>query len=464
MRKSGLLLSSLAAALFVTGCSLTPDYERPDVQTPAWRSSLAQGENAQIAVDWWKNYNSEELDFLIQKALSHNNNLQAALHRVEQARGDLQMAGAELLPSASVTAAYMSGSTVPMNVTDMRNNGIPQYTVNAGIGYELDLFGANRAQKAAAIEALKESEYAYDALALVIMGDVAQTYLNVLNLQERYQIARDNLQSTKELLQVAEARFQIGARTSFDIAQQETVVSNAKAELAGIEQELAVSKNALALLVGEPPQSFDIKGVSLKGMMLPEIAVLQPASLLERRPDIKVLEAQLKAANADIGAARGAFYPSVNIGANLIKAFDPAATALTLASSVYAPIFQGGRLEGNLKKVTARQKELAENYQQTVLSAFKEAEDSIVRVQTTQKRETALRQSASKARKAYDIAKNQYELSVLDFQNVLDAQRMMLEAEDNYARARFETLSASIDLFKAMGGGWKDEQQLQGDL
>ena len=167
--------------------------------------------------------------------------------------------------------------------------------------------------------------------------------------------------------------------------------------------------------------------------------------------------AMLKAANADIGAARAAFYPSVNIGPSLLLAANPSASDLTLAGSVIAPIFQGGRLDGNLDRVTARQKELAENYQQTVLVAFQEAENALTKVQKTLERENALRQAATKAREAYDIAKNQYSLSVIEFQDVLDSQRMMLESEDQYEHARYETLAARIELFKAMGGGWKKE-------
>jgi outer membrane protein TolC len=138
-----------------------------------------------------------------------------------------------------------------------------------------------------------------------------------------------------------------------------------------------------------------------------------------------------------------------------LLAANPSASALTLAGSVIAPIFQGGRLEGNLDRVTARQKELAENYQQTILVAFQEAENAMTKVQKTQEREQALKQAVIKARKAYDIAEQQYSLSVIDFQDVLDAQRTLLESEDQYERARYETLAARVELFKAMGGGWK---------
>ncbi len=394
---------------------------------------------------------------LMERALVNNNNLQASLQRIEQARADLKIAGASLLPSADVTASYMSGSTQAMNITDMRNKGIPDYTADAGLSYELDLFGANRAKVDASKSGLKGTQYAHDALALVIMGDVAQNYFNVLNLKERRRIAQNNLEATHDLLEVAEARFQTGARTQLDITRQEMQVSKAGAVVTALEQELALAQNALAVLVGEPPQSFNVEAKSYKGLHIPNVAVVQPSDLLERRPDIKSMEASLKAANADIGAARAAFYPSMNIGPSLLFAANPSGSAFTMAGSIFVPIFQGGRLEGKLDRVTARQKELAENYQQTVLVAFQEAENALTKVQKTLEREKALKQTAAKAHEAYDIAKNQYSLSVIEFQDVLDSQRMMLESEDQYERARYETLSACIELFKAMGGGWKEK-------
>lgn len=452
--KNFLILKSVL--ILLSACSMTPDYHRPEAQTPAWRDAQSI-KNAEVAADWWTSFESVELNELMERALVNNNNLQASLQRIEQARADLKIAGASLLPSADVTASYMSGSTQAMNITDMRNKGIPDYTADAGLSYELDLFGANRTKVDASKSRLKGTQYAHDALALVIMGDVAQNYFNVLSLKERRRIAQNNLEATHDLLEVAEARFQTGARTQLDITRQEMQVSKAGAVVTALEQELALAQNALAVLVGEPPQSFNVEAKSYKGLHIPNVAVVQPSDLLERRPDIKSMEASLKAANADIGAARAAFYPSVNIGPSLLFAANPSASAFTMAGSIFVPIFQGGRLEGKLDRVTARQKELAENYQQTVLVAFQEAENALTKVQKTLEREKALKQTAAKAHEAYDIAKNQYSLSVIEFQDVLDSQRMMLESEDQYERARYETLSARIELFKAMGGGWKEK-------
>jgi len=446
-------ISVFMLGLILSGCSLTPDYQRPEIKAPAWREAQIL-QNTEIATDWWKGFGSAELNALMQRALENNNNLQASLQRIEQARADLKIAGAALLPSANVVAGYQSGSTIVTNITDQRNNDIPNYTADAGISYELDLFGANRSKANVAKADLTGTQYAHDALALIIMGDVAQNYFNVLNLKERLHIANNNLKATKDLLEVAKARFETGTRTQLDITRQESQLSKVKATVTALEQELTLAQNALAVLVGEPPQNFLVNADGFKGLRIPDVAIIQPSDLLERRPDVKSMEARLKAANADIGVARAAFYPSVNIGPSLLLAASPSASTLTLAGSIIAPIFQGGRLEGNLERVTARQKELAENYQQTVLIAFQEAENALTKVQKTLEREKDLKQATTKAHEAYEIAKNQYSLSVIGFQEVLDTQRAMLETEDQYERARYETLVARIELFKAMGGGW----------
>lgn len=442
------IIALILAVFLLTGCSLTPNYERPTISTPAWKGGEATS-NAKIAVDWWKSFDSKELDMLIEQALAHNNDLQGSLHRIEQARANLQIAGASLLPSASATTSFMSG-----NITDRRKNGVPDFTGDAGISYELDLFGANRAEIEARKANLLGTQYAHEALALIVMGEVAQGYFNIVNLHERRRIANDTVKIVEDVLKVVEARFQNGSITALDIAQQETVLFNTKAELVSVEQKLALAENALAVILGQPPQTIKISSRSLNNITLPPLVVVQPAKLLERRPDIRKREADLMAANADIGAARAAFYPSLNLGTNLLLAANPAASALALVSSLSAPIFQGGRLKGRLKYSKEKQAELVESYKKTILISFKETEDALAKVKTTQKRKNALSQAMGKSRQAYKIARSQYQLGGVDFQTVLNSQRLVLQAEDNHARALFAELSNSIDLFKSMGGGW----------
>lgn len=438
------------------GCSFIPRYQQPSVSTPAWKTQAPSG-NVEMATRWWKGFESRELSHLIHRALAHNNDLQASLQRIEQARADLKIAGASLLPSSSVTASYMSGPKEAFNITGMRDKDMPQFTVDGALSYELDLFGANRARIDAVRHILVGTRYSRDALALVIMGDVAQNYFNILNLKERLQIAQENLKNAQDLLKITKERFGTGTKTALAITQQERLVFNTRAEITILEQKLASAQNVLAVLVGTPPQVFSVSGKSLDEITVPPIAIIQPSELLQRRPDIQSMEARLRAANADIGAARSAFFPSIYLGADLLLAARPSASALTLASSIYAPIFQGGRLKGQVDRVTARQKELVYNYSQTVLLAFREAEDALTQVTLTYQREDAFYQALVKARESYGMALSQYTLSVSDFPSLLDIRHNLLASRDAYITARYETLCARVDLFKAMGGGWKDE-------
>lgn len=471
--KNPLFLAIMAAimALLLPACSLTPDYQAPTIETPPWRAlpqtegraldnaALDNTENGianDIRPEWWTDFGSDELNQLIKRALANNQDLQAALHRIEQARETRTIVNASRLPTAGIGTGLRTGTTQATNITDQRKNGIPDFTVDAGIAYEVDLFGRNRANTESASSALLGSQYAHDALALIVMSDVANTYFEVLNRQSQLRIAKQKQQIATQLLQVIQARFQTGSRTQLDISQQEQNVAESNATVTALEQALETTQNALAVLVGEPAQTFRLQAQDFSELNVPKIAALQPAELLERRPDIKSIEARLQAANADIGAARAAFYPSLNIGANLLLAINPSATALPIAGSLFAPIFQGGRLQANLNRVTAKQKELVANYRQTVLVAFKEAENALTTAQKTTTRQTQLQQASDNAYQTYQIAKKQHDLGVADLQTVLTSQQAWLTASDTLERASLARLAASVALFKAMGGGWQE--------
>jgi NodT family efflux transporter outer membrane factor (OMF) lipoprotein len=231
-----------------------------------------------------------------------------------------------------------------------------------------------------------------------------------------------------------------------------------------IELQLKTARNALAVLVGKTPQSFAVAGKDLRSLSVPDIAPGQPSTLLERRPDIAAAEADLRAANADIGVARAAFFPDVTLGLDWTIASssigDPATTALALASSITAPIFKGGLLEGNLLFSKARKDELLENYRKSVLVSFRDVENALAGVKASQSRETSLATALSESRKAYDLSQKQYDVGSIDFQRLLDARRTMLAAEDNYIQTKHDRLAAAVDLYKSLGGGWVGSGQL----
>lgn len=458
MKKQRVIAPLLFAAL-LSGCSLIPNYERPTVDTPTgWTEADASSPTA-IARDWWKSFGSDELNGFMAEALTSNNDLNAAIARVAQSRALARQAGSALLPNVSA-----DGNAGWQRINPPEGKSSSDFTGSAGltVGYELDLFGLNRADVASAEAGVKSAQFASESTALIVMGDVAKGYFNVLNLEERLRVADQNLDSAKELLRIVQARFDAGATTALDVSQQKTDLATTEANRASIEQQLKLSRSSLAVLLGKAPQNMVVAAKDLRTLPVPEIAPGQPSELLERRPDVRAAESTLVAANADIGAARAAFFPQINIGLDAGIAAtplgDPATTTLSLLSGLTAPIFSGGFLEGQLDYAEARKLELVENYRKTVLTSFKDVEDAIAGVRAAQSREASLETALTESRKAYDLSKQQYDVGSIDFQTLLDTRRTMLSAEDSYIQTKNDRLAASVDLYLALGGGWQEGQ------
>lgn len=448
---------SLVAALALAGCTTTaPDAGKPNIGTPAaWSRASGQGA-ASPTRDWWRNFGNRELDTLMEKALAGNADIRASIARIAQARADLKIAGASLYPSVDA-----SGGADISREKPARGNWSTEKSANAGldVSYELDLFGGNRASRKASAASLEETVFDADALNLVTMADTASAFFTILALRDRIAIAQESLNSDAEVLRIVEARVNAGAATSIDRSRQQTALSQKRASLRSLEEQASAAENALAVLLGQTPDTLSVLTRSVLDVSQPEIDAGQPSSLLERRPDIKASEAALAAAAANIDVARAAMFPSVNIGAgfSLLKSpiGDPAATALGLAASLAAPLFQGGRLEGGVEKATARQTELAEDYRKTVLIAFQETEDALESTASASDRTTLLETAASEAQNAYDLTRKRFDAGAIDLEAVMDAQESLLSARDSLAQARAARLLASVDLYKALGGGWR---------
>lgn len=441
--------------MVLAGCSLIPDFQKPNIEAPAAWSAASGPDSAAIAQTWWKGFGSEELNGLMDQALSSNNDLRASLQRIEQSRALLKISGADLLPAVNASAgAERSRTTRP-------DSTATNLSLGAGVAYELDLFGLNRAGVAQAEAELQATEFSHEALRLVVMADVARTYFNVLNARERLRIADSNLKNSREVLRIVQARYKAGASDALEVAQQKSELSTVEAARASVEESIKNSENALAILLGKPPQALSVKGENLASLDVPAIAPGQPSSLVQRRPDIQSAEASLMAANADIGAARAAMFPSITLGLDGSLAStgfgDAVGTGLAVSSSLLAPIFEGGRLEAGVSQKTALREELVENYRKTVLVSFQEVEDSLAAVKASQQRETALQTAMNEARKFYELSRSRYDAGTIDFQTLMDAQRQLLQSEDAFAQSKNERLSAAVSLFKALGGGWSGQ-------
>lgn len=445
-------LSLISALLLLTACNLAPDFQRPDVETPSqWRDTALTRQQSAVDPQWWRAFGSAQLNHLITESLLYNNDLAAARQRVEQARAQAKIAGANLWPSLGVQGEFTD--THNRSGNSRKQDG--QFT----IAYEIDLWGANRARRDAGSARLLSSVFSRDALQLVVMSNVGQAYFNLLALAERKRIASDFLENVGNALAIVEARYQSGAVSALDVAQQQTELATARANLDLLNQQHSLAQNALAILLGHPPQAVSVHGEGFFDMIVPTVAALQPASLLERRPDVRQVEMDLIAANADIGVARAAFYPKLQLNLDTILASpQPAGVALAMASSLTQPLFQGGRLEGGLENAEARNAELVENYRKTILTAFKEVEDAAAVRSNSTRRLAALADAVDKARLAYRLSLDRYRLGAIDYQALLLTQRSLLSAENSQVQARQDVLVAMVQLYQALGGGWSTTQ------
>lgn len=440
------------AVLLTSGCNLLTDYQRPYVETPAQWHEPAQTASASVDPQWWQAFASNQLNRLMREALAYNNDLAAAQQRVIQARAQAKIAGAGLWPAASLSGDFRDNRNAK---TDSQ-----QSSGQIDIAYEVDLWGANRARRDAGTALMLSQIFARDALQLVVMADVGQAYFNLLAIQERRQIASDFLDTVNAILTIIEARQRAGAAYELEVAQQRTAQANARASLDLLVQQQTLAENSLAILLGHPPQTQALEAARFADLAVPDIAVEQPATLLQRRPDIGQLEMQLIAANADITVARAAFYPKLQLSLGSVLANpQPAGVAGTLAAGLTQPLFQGGRLEGALSNALAVNAELAETYRKTVLTAFKEVEDAATIYNNSSRRLTALETAAAQARLAYNISQERYRLGAIDYQALLNTQTNYLSTENSRVQARLDVLVAQVQLYKALGGGWSLSEQ-----
>ncbi|QPK64221.1 efflux transporter outer membrane subunit [Methylomonas sp. LL1] len=438
----------LIVSLSLTACNLVPNFQQPALDIPAdWREA-STGPASQVDPQWWTAFGSAELERLIKATLAYNNDLAAAGQRVEQARAQAKIAGADLWPALGLEGDFSN--------THNKLGDTQRKSALVSVAYEVDLWGANRAKRDAGQALLLSETYARDALQLVVMADVGQAYFNLLAVKERRRIAIEFLQNVNDVLAIVEARFQAGAISAVDLAQQRTEQASAQASLDLVVQQQTLAENALSILLGLSPGKIAEGAEQLADVRLPVINPQQPSSLVQRRPDVRQVEMQLQAANADIGIALAAFYPKLQLNLDtLLASPQPAGLALAMAANLAQPLFQGGRLEGGLEDARARNAELVEIYQQTLLTAFKEVEDSAAVRSQSMQRMRALAEAVNQAREAYRLSQEQYRVGAIDYQTLLNTQQSWLTAQNNQVQARLDVLVALVQLYKALGGGWR---------
>jgi outer membrane protein, multidrug efflux system len=451
----------LLSALLGTGCSLGPRYEKPAIATADhWVTASDAAAPEWPPAEWWRGFHSAELDGFIAQAESANDDLKAAIARVEEADAQRRVALAPLLPSLNASAtATRARSPVPGGASYAEGNDFnPLLTAS----YALDFWGRNRAAYVAAAAGERASRFDRTTVELTVLAGVATTYFQVLELRDRLGVAERNLANAQEALRGLTLEQRAGLTTALDVAQQQTVVDTVNASIPPLRQQLRQSQDALAILIGSTPDAVDLTRGTLDELGEPAVRPGLPSELLTRRPDVASAEAQLIAANANIAAARAAFLPSISLTAAggfespaLTNLLTPANRVWSLAGSLSQPIFQGGALVGQYRLSEARYRELLAGYHKAVISALANVEDALIAVQQTTEQVARQREATEQARRAYRFAQMQMHAGTINILTLLNTETSLFTAEDQLAQARYAHLTALVSLYQALGGGWQ---------
>ena len=451
-----------AATLVLTGCaSMAPPFETPALPVPAHYATPGTDTGTPAATTGWRDYFTDpRLQALIAQALENNRDLRTTALRVQEARAAYGIQRADMLPTLGAQAG-MDRSRVPadLNLTRQPLLG-SQYQAGVGLAsWEIDFWGRVRSLNDAALQNYLATDAARRAVTLGLIAQVAQSELALRELEERLLLAHQAIASRKESLRIFQRRVDVGSASRLNLTQVQTLLSQAEALGAQLEQARAQQANALALLVGAPVGPTPAT-VRLDTLQMPPLRVGLPSDLLAQRPDIMAAEHQLRAAQAQIGAARAAFFPRVALTGSLGTAsaelgglFDSGSQAWTFSPTISVPLFNGGRLRNNLNLTEVRRDIAVANYEKTVQGAFRDVSDALVARQLLA-RQLAIAQDARAAQsERARLSQLRYDHGAAAFLEVLDAQRDLLVADQQVVQLRRALLSSQVSLYAALGGG-----------
>lgn len=464
------LALAVGTALLLSGCAVGPDFLRPQSSLPEQYSEVpAASAKAEAAApvnpEWWKLFEDATLDALIAQALVNNQDLQAAIARLEAADAAAREAGADRFPAVNLNGSSIRSRSSGETANGQRMGAMTSTTRHAalGINYELDLWGRIRRSTEAARAQALASQFSRDAVRLSLTGQIADEYLALRSLDAQLQATQETLDSRQQSLKIVQARLDAGAASAVELSQAQGALSAAQAQWNQLRRQRGISENQLGLLTGTP--GLKVRVGDFRKLPLPPLPpVGLPSSLLEARPDVRQAEEQLVAANARIGVAKAAFFPSISLtgllgseSAALSNLFTSNAAIWSFGASLAMPIFDAGRTGARVDQASAQQKEAVANYQKTLQTAFKEVSDALLSLKEYNEEEIALATQVDASEQSLKLAQARYEAGYTGYLEVLDSQRSLNNAQLLYLAGRKNRLSAAVDLFKALGGGWQPE-------
>lgn len=453
---------TLGSLVLLAGCAVGPNYNRPAVAAPTgWKEAVVVTNAPVLPTAWWKIFNDAELDALQAQAVDANQDLKRAVARVREARAIARVSRADLYPSLTAGGAYSRSRQ-----SENRNNVAPKlesddFSSSFDLNYELDVWGRVRrnveASKADAAAAATDLE----VVLLTLTADVARNYQTLRSLDNEKAIIEATIALRLDAVRLQETRNQAGLINEVDVTRARTELANVEAELHAITRSRALVEHALAVLCGQAPADFAV-AAKATNIVPPEIPAGLPSELLQRRPDIVAAEHNLEAANARIGVAKAAFFPTIRLtgaaglaSADLGTFVEAPSRIWSLGPSVHLPIFEGGRNRANLKVAEARYEQNVATYRSSVLNAFRDVEDSLSDLSTLTAQAEAVSRALASARDTATLANERYQKGLTSYLEVVDAQRAALQAERQDTQLRGQRAVSTILLAKALGGGWQ---------
>ncbi len=465
------LISLAVTAIILSGCSLIPEYKQPEApvaaqypQGPAY--SPAEAANRAAAEQGWRQFfHDPALQQLIQTALENNRDLRVAALNIDAYRAQYRIQRADLFPAVSADGSG-SRQRVPADLSQTRQSGITsQYSATLGVSaYELDLFGRVRSLSEQALQTYFSTEEARRSTQISLVANVANAYLTWQADKELLKLTEDTLRTFEESLRLTSRSNEVGVSSALDLSQARTSVESARVALARYQRQVAQDQNNLTLLLGTNLPGNMPATQPLSADLLSEVPAGLPSDLLQRRPDILQSEYQLKAANANIGAARAAFFPSISLTANagtaspdLSGLFKGGSGTWLFQPSINIPIFNAGSLRASLDYSKIQKEISVANYEKTIQTAFQEVSDGLAARKTYNEQLQAQRDFVAANEDYHRLAERRYRIGIDSNLTFLDAQRSLFSAQQSLITDRLSQLTSEVNLYKALGGGWYEQ-------
>jgi multidrug efflux system outer membrane protein len=453
-------------ALLPAGCAVGPNYHRPPVSAPeTFRSENEISTNSFADLPWWRVFHDDTLQNLIRTALTNNYDLRIAVTRVEQAGAIAAQARAQFFPQVNYAGFAGTGQNVADNMPSPTGTRGTVFGADANASWEIDLWGQIRRLNESARAQFLASREAQRDVTISLIAQVAQDYFQLLALDRQLEVARQSTNSFGESLKLFNEQLRGGVASKLETSSAEALMDSAAATVPELEQQIVLQENQLSVLLGRNPGAILREDTSLERQMPPDVPAGLPSALLERRPDIREAEQQLRSANAQVGVAVADFFPQLNL-TGLFGGASPELSALTsggdvawsIAAGLTGPLFHGGQLRAQYAQARAIRDQFALQYQAAVLNAFQEVSDALISREKLADARTLQSRAVDDYKEAVKISMERYRLGNADYYEVLQEQQLLFPEEDSLVQTQLNQLLAVVQLYLALGGDWEAEE------